>query len=112
MSASLTPRKSISDVRIAAAYSSGGSNPMSTRSGSSSKVGTPGMNEATTPTTTSTSGGDHPSRREAPATKATVTTIARTKRAGSTSARRVVVGQGRGVRGGLHPPSVATWRPC
>ena len=78
ISASLTAAKSMSDVRMAAAYSSGGSRPNSTRSGSSSNVGTPGISDATTPTTTSTSGGDHPRRREAPATNATVTTIART----------------------------------
>ena len=85
-SASRTAAKSISEVRIAAAYSSGGSRPTSTRSGSSSKDGTPGMNDPTTPTITSTSGGDQPKRRDAPATNATVTTIASTNRVGSTPA--------------------------
>ena len=82
--ASLVEAKSTSEVRIAAAYSSGGSRPTSTSSGSSSKVGIPGTNDAAMPTMTRTSGGDQPNRREAPATNATVTTTARTKRALST----------------------------
>ncbi len=38
------------------------------------------------PTSTSTSGGDQPRRRDAPATNATVTTTARTSKALSTAA--------------------------
>ena len=50
-------RISTRDVRIAAAYSSGGRKPSSTSSGVNSMVGTAGMNEAIVPTTTRTRGG-------------------------------------------------------
>jgi hypothetical protein len=82
---------------MAAAYSSGGRRPTSTRSGSSSMLGTPGTNDAgTTPTITSTSGGDHPRLRERPATKATVMTMARTSRAVFTTG--MMPGRGSGGR--------------
>ena len=47
---------STSEVRIAAAYSSGGSSPTSTSSGLSSTGSTNGRNEAPMPITTSSSG--------------------------------------------------------
>src|SRR5215217_5780977 len=61
-------RKSTSEVRMAAAYSSGGSSPTSTTSGFSSMSGTPGRYPATTPTATRSRGGAASMRREAPAT--------------------------------------------
>ncbi len=88
--ASLVEAKSISEVRIAAAYSRGGSSPTSTSSGSSSNDGTPGTNEATMPISTRRSGGDQPSRRDAPAANATVTTTPRTRRALSTAAMMTI----------------------
>lgn len=83
-SASLVRAKSTSEVRIAAAYRSGGSSPTSTRSGSSSNEGIPGMNDPAMTTSTSASGADQPARRDAPATNATVMTTARTWSALST----------------------------
>src|SRR5699024_4348597 len=59
----LLRRKSISDVRMAAAYSKGGRNPINTRSGVSATSGMNGTYEPTNPATTSSSGADSPIRR-------------------------------------------------
>ena len=71
-------RKSTSEVRMAAAYSSGGRTPTSTSSGSSRTCGTNGRYAPATPTPTSTSGAEAPIRRDAPAT-ATTTSVRMTR---------------------------------
>ena len=64
-------RTSRKDVCSAAAKSTAGSTPTSTTSGLSCTVGTPGMNAIPTPTSTSSSGADQPTRRETPVTPTT-----------------------------------------
>ena len=71
--------KSTSDVWIAAAYSSGGSRPSSTTSGSRCSSGTPGMYDAATPTAISSSGAGK-SSRSASAVKASTDTARATSR--------------------------------
>ena len=77
-------RRSISDVRMAAAYSSGGSSPRSTISRSTSISGTPGRYPTPMPTTVSSSGAEVPTRRARVATNRTTATRATTKTASST----------------------------
>ena len=80
--------KSTSEVWIAAAYSSGGSSPSSTTSGSRWISGTPGTYDAATPTAISSSGAGK-SRRLASAVNASTDT-ARATRSTATSTRSFV----------------------
>ena len=105
---------SMSEVCIAAAYSSGGNRPTRTSSGDRLIVGTPGMNEMATPTTSSASGLGSRVDSASRATRMTVPTRAMTRMASSTSAILPAASPTAGRRLAGHPgrPSRRRGRAC
>src|SRR6476469_999154 len=99
---------------MAAEYNSGGSNPTSTTSGDSRYSGTPGTNEAATPTPIRHNGADQSSRRAIAVKTSTATTSATNSAAISTD--QSSPGRAAGLRWAtstertrLSPPYVVRW---